>query len=195
MEFDILEELGQDVELANENTEVELTDQPGQQPTSTESDLDKGSGDLSEEDLTDMVNPEESAQMIVDCFDVTMQFVMPMLHEGALFTKEERETLKDLAHRIKKAEKEGKEDFEVTSSERTLVQLQDESEEYASEIVPLSEREVENLKKPLTKLLERMKFNMSPGKALAFTGFMITWPRVLPIMGAIRERRKRNQDE
>lgn len=147
--------------------------------------------ELSAEDLAD---PEETADILIDAYDSVNMFVYPIMYDAAMFTKDERQRLKGILQKVDEASSkkpDGDQSITITFTEQELLKRYDESAAYADEIVPLNEREINSIKKPLVRYIRTINFKASPLGALIFTVFITSIPRVLPILGAWYEKRKR----
>lgn len=137
------------------------------------------------------MEPEEIAEMLVDAVDMVQQWAYPALYNKIVFTKEERSDLKELLKKLKAAKREGKIDSEgniqVTLSpyDQELIEKHDESIAYEEELVPLEEKEINWLKKPLSKLLAASKYKVSPASGLIVAALIVTLPRALPLLAKI----------
>ena len=140
------------------------------------------------------MDPEEIADMIVDGVDVVQQYIYPLVYDRLLFTKEEKTDLRLTLQKIKQARRENKVDengnvtIALTAYEQNLLEKQDESIAYDEELVPLTEKEQRWLKKPLTKLLAKSNYKVSPLSGLIVAAVIITLPRLLPMFGIKRNK-------
>jgi hypothetical protein len=143
------------------------------------------------EDLSDIVDPEESAEFLIDAYDTAQQFLLPIIYERAAFTKTERQELKQLARQYKHAKRE-KEKLSLDERQQNLLIMWTEAEEYEENIVPLDDKEIRKLKKPLISVLRRSNFKTSPGTALIIAAAMTVFPRLIPLMDLSKEKKRRS---
>ena len=170
-----------------------LTDQPGQQiasPQTVEQEPEETEGNIP-------LDPEETADLIIELLDTGQQWIYPKLYENALFSKSEKAILRELNNKlldkeisVKKGEDTDPLKIEFTVTERTLLRKTKELEIYETEIVPLDERDKNLLRKPLIKILQNANVEMSPGAALSFAIIVISVTRALPLIGAAKNKSK-----
>ncbi len=143
-----------------------------------------------QEEHTEIIDPEESAELITDILELGNKYVMPWLYRKAAFSKDETLEIKDLV-RLSKLAKEKEEKLEINKNELHLLELFDDSIYYEEEIVPYTETELEKIKRPLSKLLQNFKIKTSPLAALCITLVMTTIPRLIPLFGLSKARKNR----
>ena len=143
------------------------------------------------------LDPEETADLIIELLDTGQQWIYPKLYENALFSKQDKAILKELQNKIldkeisvKKGEDSEPLKVEFSVTERKLLRKTNELEIYETEIVPLDERDKNLLRKPLIKILQNANVEMSPGAALSFAIVVITVTRALPLIGAAKNKGK-----
>ena len=187
MEFNLIDQFSQPTEEVN-NTPV------FEQVSNIEiEEIPEVTDDVVKDKLRDLVDDEDTAEMLIDAYDMLGQFVLPWMYQRALFTAEERTQLKATLEKIKKSKKDtdGKVTITYTEEEQDLLMMNEESEAYERDIVPLSDKEIAAIKKPLIKLIAKIDMNVSPLSALSFVMLMTSVPRLLPVVGAMRDKKKR----
>jgi hypothetical protein len=141
------------------------------------------------------LDPEETAEAFIDIFDLGQSIIFPKLYERALFSPADKLLLSAVNEKVlnKQVATNADEDQEPEKIQFTAAELKQlrkakELEDYTTEIVPLTEKEKDSLKKPLVKLLNVSNVNLSPGIALVISVVIISITRMAPILGAKKQR-------
>jgi predicted trehalose synthase len=205
MEFSLLETLSKPTESKIEDPVIDPVIDPVDDPvidppkepeidTTEEAakDTEKETGDK----IRSLVDDEDTAQMIIDAYDALNGFLLPVLYERAAMTKTERKALKETLRKIRSNERNKSEDgsvsIEFSQQEVELLSIADEAKDYEEDLVPLTEKEIKAIKKPLTKLISKIDVNVSPLGALSFVLILTAVPRILPLLGVARSKKSRS---
>ncbi len=141
------------------------------------------------------LDPEETADTIIELYDLGQNILFPKLYEKVLFSPADKATLRAVNQKIadngiiKGAEQEPVK-IEFKPAELKQLRKAQELEDYTNEVVPLTDKEKDSLKKPLTKLLNVTSVSLTPGKALLIAIVVISISRVIPLLGAKKQRGK-----
>lgn len=145
-----------------------------------------------------VLDPEETADIIIDVVDAIQSALLPKAYEAAAFSAADKKVLDQVLAKIdtqdvKKSYDVGDdEEVKITFSRKELYQLQKykKLQKYENDIVPFKERDRKLLRKPLMRLVENSNVDMSPTSALLFTSIVITAPRLMPLVGAMKSKNK-----
>lgn len=122
----------------------------------------------------------DQAKTMIMTLDVASQITLPIVYKRRMFTKDEREQLKEIKN-YWKAWKEGKlKDDALNEDELKLIRVYDEFKEIV-DAVDFSPKEIDMLSNPLALMLQ--KYNMQSGPEAAFIFALVTvmGPRIMPL--------------
>jgi hypothetical protein len=121
---------------------------------------------------------EEQAEMSIALFDGLQTLTLPWLYQKSMFSKKEREQLKELNEKRKKPEVElTEEDLKLEEKYRTYKELSDN--------VPYTEKEIELMKTPLAKVFSKYNIQLGPEFMLFTALAYVSIPRYLPLFSKL----------
>lgn len=120
----------------------------------------------------------EQAEMSIALFDGLQTLTLPWLYQKSMFSKKEREQLKQLNEKRKQPEVElTEDDLQLEEKYRTYKQLCDQ--------IPYTEKEVELLKGPLAKVFSKYNIQLGPEFMLFTALAYVSIPRYLPLFSKL----------
>jgi len=122
----------------------------------------------------------DQAKTMVMTLDMASQITLPIVYKRRMFTKEEREQLKDLKN-YWKAWKEGKlKDDALDEDELKLIRIYDEFKEIV-DAIDFSDKEINMLSNPLALMLQKYNMQSGPEAAFIFAIVTVMGPRIMPL--------------
>jgi hypothetical protein len=134
----------------------------------------------------------DSAETVIDIIDQLQTIALPFVHQLALLNSDDRKALKHLSRRYREymnetTDKRDKKGFTLSTRDQELLDIKEELEDYEKDL-PFTDKEREQLKKPLKDLLAKSDFKMSPGSALTWSAVIVMAPRIIPIVAGMVQR-------
>lgn len=135
---------------------------------------------------------DEIAELFIGAFEMVMVPGLEYLHRLAMFPDpEDRKALRRLASFARQKKRDmtsaGKKEIVISEDDLELLDKYEEHEEYKAEL-PLKEREIEFVKKPLVELIQKANWQFTPEGAIVIAGVAIALPRVGPLIGVYAEK-------
>jgi hypothetical protein len=124
-------------------------------------------------------DPEDLAELITEGLDSILTFALPLAMEKTI-SIEDRVSLKQLAQKYRTASKTNSLQMSLDEKDQKIMELYIDLEEY-KESLPFTDKEKENFKKRLSKVLTKMNFQVTPESALIYSAAFIMAPRLAPI--------------
>jgi hypothetical protein len=117
---------------------------------------------------------------MVMTLDMASQITLPNVYKRRMFTKEEREQLKDIRN-YWKAWKEAKlKDDALDEDELKLIRIYDEFKEIV-DAIDFSDKEINMLSNPLALMLQKYNMQSGPEAAFIFAIVTVMGPRIMPL--------------
>lgn len=124
---------------------------------------------------------EEEAEIYIDLFDAAQELGFTFAYKKFLLSAEDKEVLKLIKEKTKALKGADIENITFTKHELKVLDKAAEIDEDI-EALPLTDKEINRLKKPLTACLEIWGRSTNPSTALSLAALSITVPRLLPFM-------------
>lgn len=122
----------------------------------------------------------DQAKTMVMTLDTASQITLPMVYRRRMFTKDEREQLKEIKDYWRSWKNNKLKEDALSDQELKLIRLYDEYKEIV-DAIDFSEKEIEMLSNPLALMLQKYNMQSGPEASFIFAIVTVMGPRIMPL--------------